>query len=441
MSSPPVLCLYSPTAETQLHTDASSHGLGGILLQKQLSVFTDCNAIVHAVNKANLNPRIARWTLALQNYKFKIKHRIGQKMAHVDALSRQVTYINSLPLERELELKQLLDPRLSKIATNLEFADDDRFELIDGLVYRKTTDGSRFAVPDAMVSNVIRIYHDNMAHCEKTTTDDGYRFVFIAVDAYTRFTWLMPTKTTNAKEVLAHLNHLFRTFGNPDELVTDRGTAFTSRDSEDFLDSRKVKYRLVAVASPWANGLVERVNKFLKSSLKKLISDASEWKSYIDEAQYVLSNTHHMSIKSTPAKLLLGYDCKNHADKDLAELTRQLTQQDTDLPTEKDVNRDIAVEASEKLRLYNKQYYDSKHTKPSQYQSGDYVMVRDLHNKPGENSKFKSAYKGPYMISKVLNKNRFVVTDIPGFNVAQKPYNAILSPDKLKPWIKPVLTS
>lgn len=24
---------------------------------------TDCNALVYAVNKANLNPRIARWTL------------------------------------------------------------------------------------------------------------------------------------------------------------------------------------------------------------------------------------------------------------------------------------------------------------------------------------------------------------------------------------------
>jgi hypothetical protein len=52
------------------------------------TIVTDC-ALVYAVNKANLNPRIARWTLALQNYTFKMAHRPGSRMAHVDALSRQ----------------------------------------------------------------------------------------------------------------------------------------------------------------------------------------------------------------------------------------------------------------------------------------------------------------------------------------------------------------
>lgn len=48
----------------------------------------------------------------------------------------------------------------------------------------------------------------------------------------------------------------------------------------------------------------------------------------------------------------------------------------------------------------------------------------------------KPNYKGPYVIDKVLNNNRYVVKDIPGFNITTRPCNAILSPDKLKPWIK-----
>jgi len=35
-----------------------------------------------------------------------------------------------------------------------------------------------------------------------------------------------------------------------------------------------------------------------------------------------------------------------------------------------------------------------------------------------------------------LKKNRFVVTDVPGYNITSKPYNTILSADKIKPWIR-----
>lgn len=193
----PVLRLYNPHAETQLHTDASANGIAAILLQKQgdsswaliaffsratnkaeanyhsyelemlaivkaierfhmylygldFTVVSDCSAVVYAVNRANLNPRIARWTLKLQAYKFKLIHRAGDKMSYVDALSRQVGYIGSLPLERELEYRQLEDAKWREIAVELELKDNDRFELIDGLVFRKGEIGPRFVVPDSI---------------------------------------------------------------------------------------------------------------------------------------------------------------------------------------------------------------------------------------------------------------------------------------------------
>lgn len=216
----PVLRLYNPHAETELHTDASAHGLAAILMQKQKSsqwapvsyysqatnraeanyhsfelemlaivkaverfhvylygleftVVTDCNALVYAINKANLNPRIARWTLRLQNYKFKVAHRAGRQMFHVDALSRNVGIVEALPLERELEFKQLQDPRIKEIAESLEQSDDEKYELLEGLVYRKCNDRSRFVVPEVMVNAVIKTYHDNMAHCGYEKTHQG----------------------------------------------------------------------------------------------------------------------------------------------------------------------------------------------------------------------------------------------------------------------------
>lgn len=107
----PILCVYNPRAETELHTDASSQEFGAILLQKQsdgkmaviayyskatteveqryhsyeletlaivraierfhvylqgieFKVVTDCNSLVLAMKKININPRIARWSLS-----------------------------------------------------------------------------------------------------------------------------------------------------------------------------------------------------------------------------------------------------------------------------------------------------------------------------------------------------------------------------------------
>lgn len=139
----------------------------------EFTIITDCNALVYAVNKAHLNPRIARWTLKLQNYHFKLRHRSGNQMMHIDALSRQVFYIDSIPIERELEYKQLQDAGIKEIANKLEFENHDKFQLIDGLVYRKGIDRPRFYVPESMLNNIFKIYHDEVAHCGVEKTFQG----------------------------------------------------------------------------------------------------------------------------------------------------------------------------------------------------------------------------------------------------------------------------
>jgi len=65
-------------------------------------------------------------------------------------------------------------------------------------------------------------------------------------------------------------------------------------------------------------------------------------------------------------------------------------------------------------------------------------MIRNTRSVPGEGSKIKPHYKGPYIIDKVLGNNRYVVCDIPGFNVTSRPLNTVLSSDQIKKWIKEI---
>lgn len=101
-------------------------------------------------------------------------------MMHVDALSRDIAYVNALPLEWELEFRQLSDPKISEISKELEYNSSDKFELIDGLVYKKEENDLKFVVPESMVINLFKTHHDEMAHpgAEKTLQGIKHNFWF-----------------------------------------------------------------------------------------------------------------------------------------------------------------------------------------------------------------------------------------------------------------------
>lgn len=180
----PLLALYDPTLETELHTDASSLGIGGILLQWQrdirvlkpvayysrqttpeerhlhsyeletlavvcalkkfrvyllglhFKVFTDCAALRTTLTKRDLVPRIARWWLQIGEYTFDIEYRPGVQMSHVDALSRNTKLVEepddnnlsvsiySIEKENWILSLQLADPEISRITKILKPDDD-----------------------------------------------------------------------------------------------------------------------------------------------------------------------------------------------------------------------------------------------------------------------------------------------------------------------------
>jgi len=81
-----------------------------------------------------------------------------------------IAYVHEMTLERQLEFKQIADPRLKQIREELEFKDSDKFNLINGLVYKKCGVDFKFAVPESMISNVLRAHHNEAGHCGKEKT-------------------------------------------------------------------------------------------------------------------------------------------------------------------------------------------------------------------------------------------------------------------------------
>lgn len=126
LMSSPILSIYNPNHETELHCDASSLGFGAILLQRKsdhkmypifyfstqtteveskyrsfelemlaiiyavrrfrvylrgikFKIVTDCNSLTMALKKRDINPRIERWVMELQEHDYVAEHREGKK--------------------------------------------------------------------------------------------------------------------------------------------------------------------------------------------------------------------------------------------------------------------------------------------------------------------------------------------------------------------------
>lgn len=222
LSSKPILVPFDHKLETEVHTDASSKGLGGILIQKQkngdkqpvayfsrvtsnaekvyhsyeletlaviaslkrfrvyllgvhFKIITDCSAVRYTFNKRDLVPRIARWWLQIQDFDFEICHQPGKSMSHVDALSR-----NALDADIGIDVAQianvddwfltlqLQDTALQVIINQLNSGEKSDLQkdytFKNHRLYRKTSAGERLTVPKSARWQIMIKYHDEIGH-------------------------------------------------------------------------------------------------------------------------------------------------------------------------------------------------------------------------------------------------------------------------------------
>jgi len=549
LSEQPILCLYNPNAETELHCDASSLGFGSILFQKQsdnkfhpvfyfsqrttsvqsryhsyelemlaiinsikrfhvylqgikFKIITDCNSITLTLKKKDINPRIARWALFLQNYDYEIQHRSSNRMQHVDALSRNhhILVLEGCTFNQMLAINQCTDPAIKEIYKSLVNSENQFYELRNGLVYRKSDARLLFYVPANMRDQVIRSCHDDMGHVginrtielikrvywfpkmndyvkshienclkcivfspkvgktegflkliEKGTkpfhtihidhygplnkTVKRFRHIFVVVDAFTKFLTLYPVRTVNTQEACSKLVEYFSYYSKPIRIVSDRGSCFTSHAFKEFCVVHDIKHVLIAAGSPQANGQVERYNHTLKVMLSKILHEKDQnWNQHLNKVQFAINNTFNRTIKNTPSNLLFGIN--QHGDTH--DYLRLILESDNKHNNERDLDkiRQVAQDNNLDSQIKNKAYYDSGHRPAHQYSIGDLVMIKNIDTTTGYSKKHIPKFKGPYKIKKALGNDRYVLTDVEGFQVTQIPFNSVYESKNMKPWIK-----
>lgn len=557
LTKEPILTIFNPKLKTELHTDASSIGVGAILFQfddkgnrsvvsyfsKQTTndqrqyhayeletmavvlalrhfrvyllglnfkVVTDCNALKTTLSKKDLLPRIGRWWLEIQEFTFEIEYRPGTQMLHVDALSRnpineQETFTIDITESEWIIGAQLQDEQLRIIRKILEARTVNNetkqyfkeYELKNEKVYRKLKNGTKsWVVPKAARMQICRLCHDDAGHLsiEKTlqriqqnywfasmrsfvtkyvnaclncayykhsgqskkqcklnpiekhpipfhtlhidhmgpfeTSTKKHKFLFVIVDAFTKFCMIEPVKNQRTKYVTNILTNLVYLFGVPSRIISDRGSAFTSNAFKDFCECYGIKHVLNAVATPRANGQCERYNKTILNSLATTCAgkEVNQWDQYVKQVQSAINTTHNKSINATPMEALIGFNTKHAAD---SRIVNEI-QQDLDRYDLKHLRSKISDHIT-KDQKKQKERYDKTRRDAVKYNEDDLVMVK-ITSEPatGGSHKLLPKFKGPFRVTKVLINDRYEVEDLRDH---RKSTRTVVAADNIKRWL------
>ena len=130
--------------------------------------------------------------------------------------------------------------------------------------------------------------------------NDGYRYICVIIDCFSRYVWVKPLKNKTGKATVKALALLL--MNERHKLVqADQGTEFFNRDVKRMLEAFGPK--LYHTYTDKKAAIVERVQRTLRGRLGRLFTKRGnfKWIDKIDDIVTAYNNTHHSSIKMKPA--------------------------------------------------------------------------------------------------------------------------------------------
>ena len=127
------------------------------------------------------------------------------------------------------------------------------------------------------------------------------------IDAFSRFLMVYPVTNTGAQATISAVQKWIHSFGIPETIVRDRGTAFINTDFVNWTEELGITLRLRTAHSSWTNGEVETQSQFITRYWRNFLNDAgNNWSSLAPK----FASTHNTSVNyrtgKSPYEIVFG---------------------------------------------------------------------------------------------------------------------------------------
>ncbi|GFS28140.1 pro-Pol polyprotein [Trichonephila inaurata madagascariensis] len=229
-------------------------------------------------------------------------------------------------LTSKLKKAQEEDDSIQTLKSLLEKQESEEFFERDGILYKYLNGRELIVTPKAMEAELIKCIY----------------------------------QIVSAENALEKLKLQQKTFGNPVRIITDRGSAFTSKLFNDYCTvcEENIQHLQITTGIPRGNGQVERIHRTLIPVLTKLsLDDSTKWYKYVDRLQRILNSTICRSTKWTPFELLTGIKMRNKEDIRIRDLLLEMAEE---LQEQREFLRNDAKKNTETIQSENRKTYNKR---------------------------------------------------------------------------------
>ncbi|XP_063411468.1 uncharacterized protein LOC134694358 [Mytilus trossulus] len=267
---------------------------------------------------------------------------------------------------------------------------------------KRDTKGKKPPLNPLPVDTTFERWHMDFLKLSKT--NEGYSYVLLLVDSFSKWSEAFPMKTQEASEVAKVLfREIISRYGAMKCLVTDLGRNFVSNLVNALCEMLNITRHHTSSYHPQTNGLVERTNSTLIQAVRAYSDkDQNNWPNKLPGILMAFRNSPStQSTEYSPFSMVFGKEMNLPFDASVLpkdNLSKDAKHHLEEIISNLKITQDLAAENIKLKQAKMKERYD-KNTKIPEFRLRDKVLLKEHVSPVGRSPKLVDKFNGPYYIT------------------------------------------